>query len=139
MADKEKKERENEEVEILDDILENIPPEHRKSVEKMIISSSVQMRGIISPESHVMNRITSEHISDFLRVSEQEMRLGYQDEKQKRIITLVTVIFAMIFFIAIIILLKATPDVMEKIIYAAGGLVAGAFGGYGYGKHKRES
>lgn len=44
----------------------------------------------------------------------------------------------MIFFIVVILILKDIPDVMEKIIYGLIGLVAGAFGGYGIGKNKRE-
>ena len=44
----------------------------------------------------------------------------------------------MLFVIALVILLKDNPDVLEKVIYAGGGLIAGAFGGYGYGKNKRE-
>lgn len=44
----------------------------------------------------------------------------------------------MLFIIVIIIFLKDTPDVMEKIIYTAGGLIAGALGGYGFGKTKKD-
>ncbi len=36
----------------------------------------------------------------------------------------------------LIILLKDNPDIMEKIIYTVGGVVIGAFGGYGFGKNK---
>lgn len=35
-------------------------------------------------------------------------------------------------------LLKDNPDIMEKVIYAAGGLIAGPVGGYGIGKNKTE-
>lgn len=42
---------------------------------------------------------------------------------------------AMVFFIILVILLKDTPDVMEKIIYTVGGVVIGAFGGYGKNKN----
>lgn len=45
---------------------------------------------------------------------------------------------AMVFFIIIIVLLKDSPDVMEKVLYAVGGVIAGAFGGYGLGQRKRE-
>jgi hypothetical protein len=27
------------------------------------------------------------------------------------------------------------PDVMENVIYTVGGVIVGAFGGYGFGKH----
>ena len=47
-------------------------------------------------------------------------------------------IVAMVFFILLVILLKDIPDVMEKIIYIVGGVVIGAFGGYGFGKNRND-
>jgi hypothetical protein len=44
----------------------------------------------------------------------------------------------MVFFILLVILLKDIPDVMEKIIYIVGGVVIGAFGGYGFGKNRND-
>ncbi len=43
-------------------------------------------------------------------------------------------IVAMAFFVVVIILLRDDTDVMEKVIYAVGGVCAGAFGGYGLAK-----
>ena len=37
-----------------------------------------------------------------------------------------------------IVLLKDNPDVMEKIIYTVGGVIVGAFGGYGFGKNRND-
>ena len=42
----------------------------------------------------------------------------------------------MIFLVVVIVLLKDKPNIMEKMIYAAGGLIAGAVGGFGYGYKK---
>lgn len=123
------------EVEILDELLENIPEEHRRSVEKLFISRSVQMREIVSPENTVMNKITSEHVSTFLDASREEMKHTYQEMKHRKIFTFATIVTAMIFFVIIIILLKDNPDVMEKVLYTVGGVVIGAFGGYGFGKN----
>ena len=44
----------------------------------------------------------------------------------------------MVFFVILIILLKDNTDVMEKIIYTVGGVIAGAFGGYGFGKNRND-
>ena len=44
----------------------------------------------------------------------------------------------MIFLIVIIVLLKDNLYIMEKVIYAVGGVIAGAFGGYGFGKNKND-
>lgn len=128
----------NELEEMLDEVLDKIPQEHRKTVERMIVSQSVQMRGIISPETTVMNKITSEHITNFLAASQEEMKYSFEEKKHRKLFTFATVVISMVFIIMIIILLRDTPDIMEKIIYAAGGVVAGAFGGYGFGKNKRD-
>jgi hypothetical protein len=37
----------------------------------------------------------------------------------------------------VIVQLKNTPDVMEKIIFAIGGVTTGALGGYGFGRSKK--
>ena len=97
--------------------------------------SSVQMRSISSsPEAMVMKKLTPEHISQFLDGASQEMKNSYKEKFHKKIFTFLTMIVAMIFFVVIIILLKDAPDVMEKVLYAVGGVCAGAFGGYGLAK-----
>lgn len=127
-------ETENAEIE---EVLESVPPEHRKVIERLMISS-VQMRGVVAPETAVMKKITEEHISKYLDGAEQEMNNSYKEKFHKKIFAFLTMIVAMIFFIVIIVLLKDKPDVMEKVIYTVGGVVVGAFGGYGVGKNQRE-
>ncbi len=132
-------ESDNDEIEAeLEEVLDSVPPEHRKVIEKMMISS-VQMRSIASsPEATVMKKLTPEHISKYLDGAEQEMKNSYAEKFHKKVFTFLTMIVAMIFFIVIIVLLKESPDVMEKIIYTVGGVIVGAFGGYGLGKNQRE-
>lgn len=128
-----------EEIE-LEDVLESVPPEHRKTIEQMMISS-VQMRSIATaPENVVMKKITEEHISKYLDGAEIEMKSSYKEKLHRKIFNLLSMFFAMIFLIVIIVLLKETPEIMEKVIFAVGGVIAGAFGGYGYGleKNKRD-
>lgn len=120
----------------LEEVLENVPPEHRKAIEQLMISSSIQMRSISSPETVVMKKLTSDHISKYLNGAELEMKNSYSEKFHRKIFTFLTMIVAMAFFIVLIILLKDNPDVMETIIYTVGGVVIGAFGGYGYGKNK---
>ncbi len=115
-------------------VLETIPPKERKVIEQHMFSM-VQMRGVASPETAVMKKITEEHISKYLDGAELEMKNSYTEKFQKKVFTFLTMLFAMIFFIVIIILLKDKPDIMEKVLYAVGGVIAGAFGGYGLGKN----
>ncbi len=122
----------------LEDVLESVPPEHRKVIERMMISSSIQMRSISSPETAVMKKLTPDHISKYLDGAELEMKNSYAEKFHRKVFTFLTMIVAMIFFILLVILLKDTPDVMEKIIYIVGGVVIGAFGGYGFGKNRND-
>ncbi len=122
----------------LEEVLDSVPPEHRKIIERMMISS-VQMRSIASPpEAVVMKKLTSEHISQFLDGASQEMQKSYTEKFHKKLFTFLSMIVAMIFFVVVIILLRDDTEVMEKVIYAVGGVCAGAFGGYGLAKRKSD-
>ena len=69
----------------IEEALESVPPEHRKVIERMMISSSVQMRSIVSPETAVMKKITTEHISQYLNGAEQEMKNSYAEKFHKKV------------------------------------------------------
>ena len=103
----------------LEEVLDSVPPEHRKTS---------------PPEAVVMKKLTPEHISQFLDGASQEMQKSYAERFHKKIFTFLTMIVAMAFFVVVIILLRDDTDVMEKVIYAVGGVCAGAFGGYGLAK-----
>lgn len=122
----------------LEDVLESVPPEHRKVIERMMISSSIQMRSISSPETAVMKKLTPDNISKYLDGAELEMKNSYAEKFHRKIFTFLTMLVAMAFFILLVILLKDNPDIMEKIIYIVGGVVIGAFGGYGFGKNRND-
>lgn len=114
--------------------LENIPAKDRRVIEQHMFSM-IQMRSSVSsPETAVMKKNTEEHISKYLDGAELEMKNSYAEKFQKKVFTFLTMLIAMIFFIVIIVLLKDKPDIMEKVLYAVGGVIAGAFGGYGLGK-----
>ena len=123
-----------------DDLFENlddVPEEMRKEIEKLMVSS-IQMRGMISPENNISKKITEEHITQYLDGAREEMNNNYIEKKHSKIFLFLTMLISMGFFIAVIAMLKDKPDVMEKIIYTVGGIVAGAFGGYGFGKRKKD-
>ena len=61
----------------------------------------------------------------------------YIGKSHKKVFTFLTIVVAMIFFVIIILLLEDKPEIMEKIIYTLGGVIAGAFGGYGFGYGKQ--
>lgn len=49
------------------------------------------------------------------------------------------VIVVIVVIVGIVILLKDKADIVEKVLYAMGGLIIGAIGGYGFGKNKGDS
>ncbi len=75
---------------------------------------------------------------DNLEEAELEDVLESVPPEHRKVFTFLTMIVAMVFFIFLVILLKDNPDVMEKIIYTVGGVVVGAFGGYGFGKNRND-
>ena len=89
--------KENLEEAELEDVLESVPPEHRKVIERMMISSSIQMRSISSPETEVMKKLTGEHISKYLDGAELEMKNSYAEKFHRKIFVFLTMIVAMTF------------------------------------------
>ena len=137
LVESEKSSENLEGLENIDEILEGVPEEHKKTIQKLIISS-IQMRGMISSENEVAKKITEEHITQYLEGSKLEMENSYEEKKHKKILVFLTIFLTMAFIVVIILLLKDIPDIMEKIIYTIGGLAAGAIGGYGFGKFKND-
>lgn len=120
----------------LENILDEIPEEHRKKIERTIIESSVMMRGMVHPENAIMNKIYEEHITEYLAGARKEMENSFAEKKQNKVFIFLTLLITLVFFCIIILLLRDDSEVMEKIIYALIGLAAGAFGGYGVGKNR---
>ena len=137
LVESEKSSENLEDLENIDEILEGVPEEHKKTIQKLIISS-IQMRGMISSENEVAKKITEEHITQYLEGTKLEMENSYEEKKHKKILVFLTIFLTMAFIVVIILLLKDIPDIMEKIIYTIGGLAAGAIGGYGFGKFKND-
>lgn len=137
LVESEKSSENLEDLENIDEILEGVPEKHKKTIQKLIISS-IQMRGMISSENEVAKKITEEHITQYLEGTKLEMENSYEEKKHKKILVFLTIFLTMAFIVVIILLLKDIPDIMEKIIYTIGGLAAGAIGGYGFGKFKND-
>lgn len=142
-SEKEVAEKSEGTLEEIDEVLDGIPEEHRNQIKKMMIESSslssIQMRGMITPENPIAKKITEEHITQYLNGAEKEMENSYAEKKHNKIFAFLITLLSMGFLIVIIFLLKDMPEIMEKVLYAIGGVVAGAFGGYGFGKHQKNN
>ena len=121
----------------LDNILEGIPKEERHE-EKRMIGMSMQLGGIMSPQMELMKKMTPEHVATFLESQREATHFQFQEKRDNKIFSVIVLCAVMVFVPVIIVLLKDKPEVMEKVLYAAGGLVAGCIGGYGYGKTKKD-
>lgn len=132
---------ENSEVEEIIDGIENLPKDAKKLVKKLVVQEFGMMGiGHLSPENEITKKINEEHITNYLDGAKEQMKSDYKERHEKKIYTVILVVLALAFFIAVIVLLKdEKTDILEKIIYSASSLVAGAFGGYGLGKHSNHS
>lgn len=117
-------------------IIEHLPEDKQK----LIIQETFGMMGIgrLAPENELAKKINETHIASYLDGAREQMQNDYKEKHEKKIFTVVLVALALAFFTAIIVLLKDNPDVLEKIIYSVGGVIVGAFGGYGFGRQKRD-
>lgn len=132
---------ESEEIESIVDSLDGIPDDVKNRVKKLVVQQeSFGMMGIgrFSQENEIAKKINAEHISNYLDGAKAQMHNEYKERHENKIYTTILVFFALIFFIVVIVLLKDDKDILEKIIYSITALVAGAFGGYGFGRHKNQ-
>jgi hypothetical protein len=58
------------------------------------------------------------------------------ERRDNKLFALTFTVLALSFCVVLVLLLKERPDLLEKILCAVGGIVAGAFGGYGIGRHR---
>lgn len=115
---------------ILEDI-EELPVEAKKVIQTF----GMMGVGHFSQENAIAKKINEEHITNYLDGAKLQMQNEYKERHERKIFVVFLVALALSFIIGIIFLLKDQPAILEKIIYSVAGLVAGAFGGYGFGKH----
>lgn len=130
--------RETEETDALDEVLDNAPPEAKAALKAMMIQSH-QIRMETSPATKLMEKITPEHITSFMNTNDEQMRRSFMDRNFQRIFLIVLVALGILAVILIIESLKdSQQDLLENVLYAGGGFVSGIIGGFGYGKTKRD-
>lgn len=127
----------NKDDEILDPILEQIP-ENERPVARRMLAASMSISSVVSPQAELMKKVTPENISELLEAEKEETRLAYKDSTNTKIVTLISIGIVAIFAIIVIALLKDQPDILKEILIPAVTLIAGAIGGYGYGKTKKD-
>lgn len=118
-------------------ILDSVPEEKRAMIESTLIAG-FSIMGQNSPDSAIAKKLNPEHISQFLAMSEKDMHNHYKEKTEQKIFIGFILIAAFIFFLLLVNMLRSNTEVLEKIISAVVGLVAGAIGGYGFGRSKKD-
>ena len=124
---------------VINDVIEKIPEEDRPEVRKMM-SMTMQMGKVMSasPEMELMKKMTSQNIESFLDGQKTAMEYQFKENRENKIFMGFMVLLFMVFIIILVNILSDKPDILEKVLYTLGGLIVGAFGGYGFGKTKHE-
>ena len=110
-------------------------PEEEKHLAVSFMRMSMES---VSPQLELSRKMTSEHITEFLQGQREASNNGFKERRETRIWVGIILLLVMIFIISLIIILKNDPNTMKEILAAIIGLVAGAIGGYGYGKQKTD-
>lgn len=139
IPDEEKSADEKFEEAIINDVIDKVPEEDRHEVRKMM-GMTMQMGRVMSssPEMELMKKMTSENIESFLENQKEELKYTFKEGRDNKIFLGIALFLFMIFIIILVLMLKDTPDILEKVLYTLGGLIVGAFGGYGFGKSRKE-
>ena len=117
------------------EILENIPEDQKEFVEQSMMMATFMQN---APESAISKKLTEEHISTYLKVSGEDMRLSHKGETQNRILLFAIILIMAVLFCFVVLIFRDSPDVLEKILFTSGGVIIGAIGGFGFGKSRNQ-
>ena len=121
----------------IDRVLEGMPQEARNKFREVFSMTTVMQR--TSPQAELMRKLTSENIHDFIQAQDASDERRFKDRQSNRWFLLAALFLGLVGIIAVIVLLKTAPDLLEKIISPIITFVAGAIGGYGVGFKKGSS
>lgn len=121
----------------LDEVLEGVPEEAQNRIRTMLSVTTIAQR--TSPQTELMRKMTSENIHEFIQAQDTSDQRSFEDRKGQRKYNIIVLVIGAVFLLILTIVLMANPELLEKILPSIVTLIAGAFGGYGYGRsHKSE-
>ncbi|MDR2753170.1 MAG: hypothetical protein LBB50_02540 [Oscillospiraceae bacterium] len=114
------------------EVLEDIPTE--------VIQKTQTMMAIFGRmnSSPLADKVTGEHITRDQEIREKSIAFQHKETQTRHLLLFAGSVVAAILVVVILVLFRDNPNLIEKILYAAGGVLAGGIGGYGYGKSKRD-
>ena len=117
-------------------MLDLLPEQDRTAMTAFL----AMMKGTNSLE----DRMNAEHVTQKLEIDRQTEDHRFQKAKLEhnkniidRLFSFLAVLVVAGLIATILVLFRDNPEMVEKILVAVGGLIAGAIGGYGFGKSKR--
>lgn len=117
---------------IPEEILKDIPINERGKFAAII--KHTMFSGILRPRSPLSEKITSEHISEIIKRSDEQDKRDREEREKERRYNLLILIIALVFIGFLIVYLNKNENLLIKIII---GLVS-FIGGYGFGKTKQK-
>jgi len=121
------------ETDVLNGMFDELPEEEQRLIRKITTTMSLTSD---NPTAEILKKLNEKHIDTFLKDSGENMRLSFKERTQARIISIVIIALVLAFLVFIVFIFRDNPDIVEKVIYATGGFVAGGIGGFGYAKSK---
>ena len=117
------------------EILKDLPEEKREKVVTMM-KESMSFMGVMNQQHPLMEKITSEHITDLIKNSDVEDQRDRQERKTERNFNLAILIIVLVIVIGLIIYLveKQEKSLLDSII----GAILGFGGGFGVGKYTKK-
>lgn len=118
----------------IEEILDDAPEEVRHEVKKMMMS--MRMGGVMPPSMELMKKLTPEHVSEFLQGQREAANNQFKESRDSKVFLGISLVVILSFVVILVVLLKDSPDILEKVLYTLGGLITGLLGGYGFGKSR---
>ncbi len=118
---------------IPEEILKDLPVNERGKIAAIIKHTMVS--GFLRSQSPISEKITSEHISEIIKRSDEQDKRDREEFEKERKYNLLILIIALVFIAFLIVYLNKKEDLLIKIII---GLVS-FIGGYGFGKTKQKT
>lgn len=112
-------------------VLDTLPVEQRTTIVRFFSQAVLLSRS--SPETEIAKKINSDHITQLLNQDQQAMEYEFKDSQSRRKYQLISTGIVCVIVLALVVILKDSPDTLEKVLIGLGGVIAGAAGGYGVG------
>ena len=122
-------------IPIPQEVLEKLPPKQRQQIESFM-ATAMSIGPMPNP---LANKITAEHITEFIKMHSKGMDLQHSDSRDSRRITLI--VFAIGSVLSTLVILSLSyankTDILMELIKAGIFMIGGFGGGYGFSEWKR--